>query len=410
VKLSHGIGLLGFGWTLAMAGCSTDSTTLEDGGTTADGGRTDSAPTGDSSPGTDSGTDATPGPDSGLTPQTFTATLTGAQENPPVASTATGTVTITVNAERTKATYTVTHNVAGGNAAHIHKGAGGSNGPVVHPLVPFSTNMTGTLDITPADATDIEQGLWYVNVHSATNADGELRGQLLAPGATMWVAKLGGSQENPPVVTTATGGAAVILDKNKTSLRYFITSTITPTAAHIHKGIASLNGPVVVTFPTLGTAITGVSPVTAADATDLEEGRFYVNLHTTLNANGEVRGQLIKAGEALYLGRMSGLSEVPPLTTAASGGSQFILDPVTRMLRYEAVFSGMTATASHIHEGAVGTNGAVSFPLTLAGPGAKGSVTLTQANVDTLRAAGYYVNAHTALNLEGEIRAQILAP
>ena len=143
MKLSHGIGLLGFGWTLAIAGCSTDSTTLDDGGTTADGGRTDSAPTGDSSPGTDSGTDATPGPDSGLTPQTFTAALTGAQENPPVASAATGTATITVNAERTKATYTVTHNVTGGNAAHIHKGAGGTNGPVVHPLAPFSTNMTG---------------------------------------------------------------------------------------------------------------------------------------------------------------------------------------------------------------------------------------------------------------------------
>lgn len=64
----------------------------------------------------------------------------------------------------------------------------------------------------------------------------------------------------------------------------------------------------------------------------------------------------------------------------------------------------------HIHEGAVGTNGAVIFPLTIAGGGAKGSVTLTQANVDTLRGSGYYVNAHTALNPDGEIRAQILAP
>ena len=230
------------------------------------------------------------------------------------------------------------------------------------------------------------------------------------PGATLWVTKLSGAQENPPVVSAATATAAVILDQAKTGVRYHVTSSIVPTGAHIHKGLGTVNGAVLINFPTPGMAIDGTAPIVAADATDLQEGRLYVNLHTTINANGELRGQLVKSGEVVYLGRMSGLEEVPPLTTTATGGAQFILDPATGMLRYEAIFTNMTANAAHLHEGALGTNGAVAFPLAVVGTGAKGSVTLTPANVTTLNGAGYYINAHTALNPNGEIRGQVVRP
>lgn len=412
MKFALCIGLLTFSGALVFAGCSSDTTPASDGGVNVDGSTPDSSTrdsstgdssTGDSSTGDSSTADAAVG-------TTFKAMLTGSQENPAIVSTATGTATLVLSADRTQVTYTITHTATGGTAAHVHKGAGGENGPVVHPLTPFSASMTGTLPVTAAEATDLEQGLWYVNVHTPANADGEIRGQILPPGSTLWVTKLSGAQENPPVVSAATATAAVILDQAKTSVRYHVTSSIVPTAAHIHKGIGTVNGAVLITFPTPGLAIDGTSAIAAADATDLQEGRLYVNLHTTLNANGELRGQLVKSGEVLYLGRMSGLEEVPPLTTTATGASQFILDPTTGMLRYEAIFTNLTATASHLHEGALGTNGAVAFPLTLAGTGAKGSLTLTPANVTTLNAAGYYINAHTALNPNGEARWQVVRP
>lgn len=417
MKLVSCIGLLTFSGALVFAGCSSDSTPSGDAGVTSDSstptpGRDSSTPGSDASTGNDSSTggDSATGNDAAVS-KTFASTLTGAQQNPPIATAATGTASFVLSADRTKVTYTVTHTATGATAAHVHKGAGGENGPVVQPLASFGASITGTLTVTAAEATDLEQGLWYVNIHTTANPDGEVRGQLVPPGSTLWVTKLSGAQQNPPVVTTATATAAVILDQAKTNIRYHVTSSIVPTAAHIHKGIGTANGAVLITFPTPGLAIDGTSPITAADATELQEGRLYVNLHTTANANGELRGQLVKSGEVLYLGRLSGLEQVPPLTTTANGSAQFILDSATGMLRYEATFSNMTATAAHLHEGAALTNGAVAFPLTLVGgTGAKGSVTLNPANVATLNTAGYYINVHSALNPDGQIRAQVLKP
>ncbi len=77
------------------------------------------------------------------------------------------------------------------------------------------------------------------------------------------------------------------------------------------------------------------------------------------------------------------------------------------MARYEAVFTGFTATAAHIHTGDVGANGPVRLPLTLAAPGAKGVLTLEQADIDVLDLGGLYVNAHSATNPGGELRGQL---
>src|SRR4051812_41029426 len=66
---------------------------------------------------------------------TVNAVLSGGQENPPVASAASGTASFTV--DQAKTTITVVVNVANLNnitAAHIHAGKPGSNGPVIFPL------------------------------------------------------------------------------------------------------------------------------------------------------------------------------------------------------------------------------------------------------------------------------------
>jgi len=89
-----------------------------------------------------------------------------------------------------------------------------------------------------------------------------------------------------------------------------------------------------------------------------------------------------------------------------------VADSATKTMVASVATSGITGTAAHIHEGAVGVAGPVIFPLTETTPGSGKwgtSVVLTDAQLATLKAGGYYFNVHSAAFPDGEIRGQILA-
>jgi CHRD domain len=68
-------------------------------------------------------------------------------------------------------------------AAHIHLGGMGKAGNVVVPLcTPCKSAMTGTATISASLLKTIEKHGTYVNVHTAKNPNGEIRGQLVAKG------------------------------------------------------------------------------------------------------------------------------------------------------------------------------------------------------------------------------------
>ena len=105
--------------------------------------------------------------------------LSGANEVPPVKTSAGGGGTITVADDGTvSGSITVTGMTS--TAAHIHEGAAGANGPVV---IPF-TKEGETYKAPPGaklNATQLasfKAGNLYFNVHSAANPGGEIRGQL----------------------------------------------------------------------------------------------------------------------------------------------------------------------------------------------------------------------------------------
>ena len=63
--------------------------------------------------------------------------------------------------------------------AHIHMAAKGQSGDVVVPLcAPCTSGMTGTATITSTELSAFKKHLLYVNVHTAKNPAGEIRGQL----------------------------------------------------------------------------------------------------------------------------------------------------------------------------------------------------------------------------------------
>jgi hypothetical protein len=112
----------------------------------------------------------------------FSATMNAASEVPPKTSAGSGDVLATLNTATKEFTYTVTfQNLTGpATAAHFHgPAAAGANAGVVIPLGNNPTSpIHGSKALTDAQIADLEAGKWYVNVHTAANPGGEIRGQV----------------------------------------------------------------------------------------------------------------------------------------------------------------------------------------------------------------------------------------
>ena len=106
---------------------------------------------------------------------------------------------------------------------------------------------------------------------------------------------------------------------------------------------------------------------------------------------------------------LTGASEVPAVSTSASGSGTVTINP-DRSVSAKISVSGMTATASHIHQGAAGTNGPVIVPFTKTGDNtfaAPEGAKLTEAQYAAYKAGDLYVNVHSAAHPGGEVRAQL---
>ena len=107
------------------------------------------------------------------------AHLTGAEEVPPVSTSAMGDASFSVSKDGAVKGSVTTTGVQG-TAAHIHQGAKGQNGPVIVPLTKSGDTYTAPdgAKLTEAQMSAFKAGNTYVNVHSAANKGGEIRAQL----------------------------------------------------------------------------------------------------------------------------------------------------------------------------------------------------------------------------------------
>jgi len=232
---------------------------------------------------------------------TFRANLDGFQEVPPIPGTfAGGYALLTLNPAGTLSYEVRTFGLTA-TMAHIHKGAVGASGGVVFTLAGGPTTYTGTTAVlTAGQEADLRAGLYYVNVHTAANPSGLIRGQVaLAPNT--FGARLDNLQEVPANASAARGNATFTVNPDMT-LTYLVTTTslVGGTNAHIHSGTFGNSGGIEVSLAGGPTTWSGTSPALSEGQIEmLQNLGLYVNVHSTGKPGGEIRGQIVPSG-ALY--------------------------------------------------------------------------------------------------------------
>lgn len=128
------------------------------------------------------------------------------------------------------------------------------------------------------------------------------------PQESIFEAQLSGDAEVPPVDTDASGTATFTLTDETVEYEIEVSNLVDVVAAHIHVGTAAENGPIAVGLfaseepQTIQSGVLAQGQFTASDVQGdftlgqvlnlMESGGAYVNVHTTANPPGEIRGQL----------------------------------------------------------------------------------------------------------------------
>lgn len=226
--------------------------------------------------------------------------------------------------------------------------------------------------------------------------------------------------ENPmPAGRTETGLLTMQLYSNNV-LRYSfrvenLASGDQLTMAHFHVGDPVTNGPIIQNFPSFsGTTASGEITLRQSLADSLKDSKndIYFNVHSTQVPSGLVRGTVNSDIIAAADVAMTGLNEVPPVVTTATGTALIRLTVGRKLYSKVTVANlpgGETLTMAHIHRGAAGVNGAVLVGLcaTAADFGISKMTQVDEAVANAIKTEALYTNVHTTAHPDGVIRGQI---
>jgi hypothetical protein len=110
------------------------------------------------------------------------ATLDGKSSVPPTTSAATGSAELDYDPASKKLSWKLTYSGLSGppTMAHFHGPAeAGKNAGVAVPIPNVGTSpVSGSATLTDAQAADLVAGKYYINIHTAANPGGEIRGQV----------------------------------------------------------------------------------------------------------------------------------------------------------------------------------------------------------------------------------------
>ncbi|MDP5040830.1 MAG: CHRD domain-containing protein, partial [Paraglaciecola sp.] len=272
-------------------------------------------------------------------------------------------------------------------------------------------------------------GLEVNKVYTAIAIDSDngptlLTADNLAPAFTAsktYTVQLSGSQEVPMVMTDSSATATIEIDESLPAFKVTLDASMVEgaTAAHVHAGSIGMNGAVAfgLTSNNDGLFTLETSQLTAGSLNALLSGQWYLNVHTPANPGGEVRGQIVPDTTAVVTFGLSGLQEIPQVTSEAIGYGYALFNTLNNGVTLNVVTSGVNdATMAHIHTGFAGVNGPVLAALSLDATALAadayvwstgGEIELDNTTAELLLSGGHYVNVHTPTNPSGELRGQI---
>lgn len=112
------------------------------------------------------------------------ADLSARNEVPPNMSSASGRADMRLDTTSGNLSWTINFSGLTGplTAAHFHgPAAAGANAGVIVPIASGGATapLSGMATLSPPQVADVLAGRWYVNVHTAANPGGEIRGQVM---------------------------------------------------------------------------------------------------------------------------------------------------------------------------------------------------------------------------------------
>ncbi len=324
------------------------------------------------------------------------------------------------------------------NAAHFHNAEANASGPVVKPVTITGNTISGiwtktdvTNPLTNALISQLIEGGLYLVIHTDSNANGELRGQVVRLAREGFIAEINGTQAS--TLSRAKGSAIASYDRDRTNLHYMISfdDLTSPFAsAHFHTGKKGQSGPVVydLTTPTNNgfynywTSATGFNNTQSLALR--RNDSMYINIHTNNFAGGEIRGQLMRdykisspsmtpppiqnpdflADRLTFSAR---LQAAPGVTTNGNGVAAFMLNSTRDTLYFTISYAKLTSALNgiHIHNARTGGNVIIDFDGKVSGNTVRSFLTGTQLTgllADFIQ-GNLYVAAHTITNPAVEI-------
>ncbi|MFV1969126.1 MAG: CHRD domain-containing protein, partial [Pirellulaceae bacterium] len=317
-------------------------------------------------------------------------------------------------------------------SAHFHNGPIGQNGLIVRTITEDFDDGTASGVWTNDDPEPLTEDLilallnggLYLNVHTAENQPGEIRGQVMMKMGTSLAARLTPAQQKHDVKSEAAGTAALSLTDKGLDFKVTVDSLSGPiAAAHFHMGMTGMNGGVVrtITDDFEGNTASGTwtnsddEPLTDGLIAALLAGDLYLNVHTPDNQPGEIRGQVHLTGGAKLKAHLTPAQQTHEVASSASATASVTWTPTGVAFRVSVDSLSGGIAAAHFHNGAAGENGGVVRTITgdFDGNTATGLWTasdpepLTPELIQALATGNLYFNIHTAANQPGEVRGQV---
>lgn len=356
------------------------------------------------------------------------------------ASTGNGVSTLSLNNSMDTLTYNVFFNGLTSNAAaaHFHMGEPNQSGGVVKELNISGNMITGmwtkydaTNPLTNVLISNLLYGSLYYVIHTDSNAGGEIRGQVLRLAREGFVGEFDGKQAS--TYSNGRGSAVASYDRDRTNLHYMFTFdnlTSEVTAAHLHKGVKGqsggvvydLNSPINNGFYNYWKSNMGFNN---AQSLPLRRGdSIYVNIHTTMFPNGEIRAQLMRNYKISSPSMEVGPKEIPDfladrltfsarlnpangVTTNANGVAAFMLNSTRDTLYFtiSAAKLSSSLTGYHIHNNRTGGNVIIDFDGKIDGTNVRSFITGSQLTglLSDFIQGNLYVAVHTVNNPAVEI-------